>query len=87
LQKKAPNALKSLDAELKSAPACSHPGATPNTGGSAKGRASPASPADFMRRVNGAAPRERGLRLLLEKGIDAETFPGRNALITLNQRK
>jgi hypothetical protein len=38
LQKKAPNALKSLDAELKSAPACSHPSATPNTGGSAKGR-------------------------------------------------
>src|SRR5271168_4496735 len=71
-QKKAPNALKSLDAELKSAPACGHPSATPNTGGSAKGRASPASPADAVRR--GRMARGRGSGLLVRERIDAEIF-------------
>ena len=72
MQKKAPNALKSLDAELKSAPACGHPSATPNTGGSAKGRASPASPADAVRR--GRMARGRGSGLLVRERIDAEIF-------------
>jgi hypothetical protein len=87
LQKKAPNALKSLDAELKSAPACGHPGGTPNKSGSTKGRASRRR----LLMLCGAGEWRGATRTEVCGSYSGKerrgNFPGCNALITLDQRK
>ena len=83
LQKKAPNTLNSLDVELKSAPACGHPGGTPNKSGWASRRR--------LLMPCGAGEWRRATRTEVcgsHSGKERRgNIPGCNALITLDQRK